>query len=86
MSKAVQIEPAVLLEWEDSQSLIYNVWNDKADIVNQECPRIATIGFVLHEDKEKIIVAASKGGDQASGDMVIPKSAIRKRRRLYMKK
>jgi len=79
----------VYLEWVDSTSWCGNAWKSKDTLLKEsEVDRCKTIGFVLKEDAESITVVNSFNSDceLASGDVTIPKCAIRKRRIVRWKK
>ena len=75
---------AVYLEWLDSSSVTASAWVDERKVKNAELMLCKTIGFVLDETKEDIVIVNSFDGDKkfpyVSGDMRIPKCAIRKKR------
>lgn len=72
---------AIYLEWEDSSSYASTVWKEREDCTNKPTVRCKSVGFVIGETKDSITLAGSlDGGRFVSGDMTIPKSAIRKRR------
>ena len=76
--------PLVRIEWEDSSSTS-RVWNTQEYLSSAKNQRCVSVGFLVHEDKECVVVAGHMGMDEYpdfAGDMRIPKSAIRKRRRL----
>ena len=73
----------VYLEWVDSKSFTGNVWVDTERVMKGGVlDRCKTIGFVLKEDANSITVVNSFDSlsECVSGDMTIPKCAIRKRR------
>lgn len=79
----------VYLEWVDSCSLTGNLWKSKDILLEaSEIDRCKTIGFVLKEDSESITIVNSFNSDfeLVSGDVTIPKCAIRKRRVVSWKK
>ena len=77
---------ALYVEWMDSNSLGGpTVWHPKdskpGDLMCQ------TVGFVMHEDKKTITLAAHLSDtDSMSGDITIPQRAITKRRIVRWKK
>jgi len=80
---------AVYLEWEDSSSYTGNLWSRRERIIESTVSHCKTIGFILNETKESITVITSADGEKegcVSGDMTIPKSAIKKRRVVTWKK
>lgn len=78
---------SIYVEWDDSSSMASTVWKHKQEVTNSKPCRCKTVGFVLKEDSESVtLVSSLDGGDYVSGDMQIPKSAIRKRRVVSWKK
>jgi len=74
----------IRVEWEDSSST-NRVWNQKDFLVEQKNQRCTSIGFLVHEDEHCVVIAGHMGmGEHPdfAGDMRIPKSAIRKRKRV----
>jgi hypothetical protein len=72
----------VRVEWEDSSST-RRVWHSREELAGMTNQKCTSIGFLVHEDDHCVIVAAHKGDEEYpdfSGDMRIPKSAIRKRK------
>ncbi len=43
---------------------------------------IRSVGWLIHEDKHKIVLAVSVADDHVSGEMTIPKVCVRKRKPL----
>ena len=81
------MKKVVYVEWDDSASSAGSIWKNKETVANFNTCRCKTIGFVIKETKDTLtIVSSSDGGDYVSGDMSIPKSAIRKRRIVRWKK
>lgn len=79
MSKVI-----VRVEWEDSSSTS-RIWNSKEYLSSAKNQRCVSIGFLVHEDKDCVVIAGHMGvNDQPdfAGDMRIPKTAIRKRKRI----
>ena len=78
MSKLYPVE----VEWEDSCS--QGGWSkDHAKYTPAEC---RSIGYLLHRDKEKVVLAQSEDGLGKQNDsIVIPASCVKKLRRLYKK-
>mgnify|MGYP000676822312 CR=1 FL=1 len=81
MSKS---RPIAYVEWVDSAKFSTRVWNDAEDVSKAKLAVCRSVGYVIHEDKESITIAAHAGYDfrDVSGDMKIPKAAITKRRRV----
>ena len=50
---------AEIVNWVDSFNRSYG-WNE---VIETDMPRILTVGFVLYEDDEKIIMSHSVGGE-----------------------
>lgn len=73
------------VEWEDS-TVLHNGWRPIAEIVarrnRRRAVRCVSIGFVLADDRRGIVLAASVHDSEAVGVTIIPRGAIRKRRRL----
>lgn len=77
----------VLIDWVDSCSLHGSgVWSDKETVSNIKPHKCRSAGFVIYDGKDHIIVASSDSGDECSGDMCIPKSAITKTTVLHSEK
>lgn len=76
--------PVIQIEWEDSSSTS-RVWNTKDYLAGQTNQRCMSIGFLVHEDEHCVVLAGHMGLHDCpdfAGDMRIPKSAIRKRKRV----
>lgn len=72
------------VEWEDSSSFS-RVWNSKESLSASKNQRCVSVGFLVHEDKDCVVIAGHMGLNEQpdfAGDMRIPKSAIRSRRRM----
>lgn len=74
------------VEWDDSSSES-GVWKSEHVLRGNKLMRCHTIGWVVHETSEHMTLASSwckTGQDHRdySGDMTIPKAAIRRKRRL----
>ena len=76
------MKKAVYVEWDDSSSCgSSGAWAHKRDAVIEKPIRCKTVGFILDEtDTHITLISTSDGENHVSGDMTIPKSAIRKRR------
>ena len=79
---------ATYIEWEDSISTTGNLWVERKHVERNQVDRCSTIGFVLKETKDLLTVVNSFDSQSncVSGDMTIPKCAIRKRRIVTWKK
>lgn len=72
----------VEVEWTDAQSYFGEPWVIK-DMV-QEGPILAhTVGYLLHEDKEKVIIGFMLFGDESvKHSQLIPKGMIKNMERI----
>ncbi|MEO0166588.1 MAG: hypothetical protein ABIL39_10685 [candidate division WOR-3 bacterium] len=72
------IEPIAEIEWIDSLSDdVY--WHDKDIFVSpyeERIPTIKTIGFIVREEKDYLIIAQSISEKQYGGFLMIPRGAI----------
>ena len=80
-------ERLLYVEWDDAQSGD-NRWY--ARHVHERCNKpdhIESVGWIIAESDKAITLCASRStvNDQWSGDIIIPKTAIRKRRLLRHK-
>lgn len=78
----------VRVEWEDSSSSS-RVWNSQESLAAQKDQRCLSVGFLVHEDSDCVVIAGHAGLSEFpdfAGDMRIPKSAIRKRKHLWREK
>lgn len=64
--------------WQDAQHPA-GEWVSR-DAMKGPLPRIKSAGYLVHEDRAKIVLAAAWDGEHASGEVTIPKSAIVRRR------
>ena len=74
--------PLLYIEWTDSV-LGFQGWKVINENIKNHCTKFISVGFLVHSDKEKIIlfphIENSKEDNIAgSGDIVIPISAILK--------
>lgn len=65
----------VTVKWVDSKSY-GNEWLDKEDIDKLDVVHCESVGFIVKEDKDKILLAQSYGGEFYHGLMAIPKGCI----------
>jgi len=72
---------ALYIEWLDSCSL-RNAWNEFDEFKGTKPTLCKTIGFLVDENTDAITLAGSCCAEEGlvSGDMTIPKCAIKKRR------
>ena len=72
----------VEVRWEDS-TVMHGGWRNIEEVLERrDTVTCLSVGFVLADDKRGIVVAGSVHGNEACGIVVIPRSAIRKRKRL----
>ncbi len=82
----------VLVEWVDSSSIHTDVWGSVNDAVARGTAatrrRCVSVGFLVYEDRECLVLVPHLQGlpidadDSGSGDMTIPRSAVKRMRRL----
>lgn len=75
------------VEWLDSCSVVGGVWKRGGAVRDSEPSLVKSVGFVVARDKERIVLAAhvaDDGSDYLGGDMCIPRSAVKKVRRLKL--
>ena len=78
MSKVWRVE----VEWSDSQ-VIGGSWEPIPDLLKRRSHvRCHSVGYVLADDKQGVVLASSVNGRNATGVTIIPASQITKRRRL----
>jgi hypothetical protein len=75
--------PLMLIEWTDAASLIGS-WHTYDEVREELTPkRVRSVGWLVREDAASIVLVASiSDTDQLSGDVVIPKGTIVRRRKL----
>jgi hypothetical protein len=66
----------VLVIWEDAYDEDGDVWVDPARPV--DACYMQTIGFLIHEDKERIALVATVSGAISSRRIVIPAGMVRR--------
>ena len=71
------------VEWADSQ-LIGGSWESMRDLLKRRksMVRCHSIGYVLADDEQGVVLAASVNGAKATGLTIIPIAQIVKRRRV----
>lgn len=78
---------ALYVEWDDSVSVGSRVWVHDDDVLASKPSRCKSIGFVFKESTSFLtLVGHLDGSSYTSGNMTIPKSAIRIRRRVALPK
>lgn len=72
----------IYVKWVDSISYGSSVWTNKDVVVKSEAglPVLESVGFLLKETADAVVIAGHVGDGSISGDMSIPKVAIKKRR------
>lgn len=78
----MKLPPVVLIEWLDATHPA-GEWMAISDV--SRTGALATIysaGFLIHEDKSRVVIAVSHDGENVSGEMAIPVRMIRRRRKL----
>lgn len=77
--------PIYYIEWSDSQTTMTG-WCRDDDIEDPVALYVRTVGFIVKENDEAILIAQNDGRNQFSHLLTIPKSAIRVRRILRLAK
>ncbi len=77
---------ATLIEWLDHSSFSLNHWRDLAELQDLAPKPCTTIGFIVHETKDHLVVAgtANPEQDRYNGEMCIVKKCIVKRKKLKL--
>jgi len=72
------------IEWVDS--LGQSHWQFKSDIEERSVTKVITVGIVVHEDKEQLVIAHSQSldTDEWNSAIHIPKCCITKKRILKL--
>ena len=66
----------VIVQWEDS-SAMPGIWNSASDLVKDTNHLCTSIGHLVHDDDDCLIVASHKGPhDDYAGAMRIPKRTV----------
>jgi hypothetical protein len=76
------IPPMVLVTWEDATTRDDGTWVEHADKQEYKPQIMHTVGFLLYEGKEGVIVTDTWNEDQMSPRDQIPRGMIRKLTRL----
>jgi hypothetical protein len=74
----------VEIVWLDAAALT-GPWDDLGAVLSKKGRALApihSVGYVLGEDKQSLVLARSIGGSRVGGVAIIPASAIIKRRRV----
>lgn len=72
--------------WVDSSMEGGRVWHRVEDIRASKLVEVRSVGFLIHEDKRSLTIAAHVGGPDAAGAMKIPKGAVTRRRIIGVRK
>ena len=78
--------PLLLIEWTDAGTITHGDWLSREEVMDDaHADKFLnrTVGWLLHEDKQAVILAAQiADGEKPQFDLVmrIPKSLIRKRK------
>ena len=71
----------VLIEWVDSQ-FQPNEWSKKCQIEEVKSPTCISVGVILAETEDNILICPNLSGEQGAQGLTIPKSSIRRMRQL----
>ena len=64
-----------LIKWNDSATM--RGWFDKRDMPKEATPlECVTVGWLVRENDEEIVLAASKNEDQWGGLWIVPRSCV----------
>lgn len=67
----------ILIEWLDPASAMDSGWKDIEELKEQARPvMMKSVGWVLDETEEYLLLAAHIGSDQCDGDLVVPRSCV----------
>lgn len=83
-SRSEKTPKMVLVDWVDSTSFNAQRWRDREESKQLTPAKIQSVGFVLAESKEHIVLTGSLDGEEghASGCHTIPRGCITRMRRL----
>jgi len=73
--------PLVLVEWLDSCSPVRK-WQDPDAMKTYTVAQCRSVGWIISESKERIVLASSVAPDEVGEVTAIPRSCVVKRRRL----
>lgn len=68
--------PMVRVEWDDAATA--DDWDAVSGLANLTTEPCETVGFLLHRDSERVVVASSIGGEDGNSATVIPAGCVRK--------
>lgn len=82
--RSQEIRKILCVDWDDASSR--EGWEHVNDLASAKPVRCRTIGFVMNETKGRLVLAQNLSLEHLSGSeiMTIPKSLIKKRRRLKL--
>jgi hypothetical protein len=73
----------ILVTWIDSAKLGGDgPWKDKHTVTELTHDTVQSVGWIMREDEDTLVVAAHISEGQVSGEMAIPIRAILKRKKL----
>jgi hypothetical protein len=78
-----QRDKFVRVTWEDSSSST-RIWKDSDSFKNDVNEKCTSVGYLVHADKQCVVVAAHKGSYDYAGAMRIPRRAVVKIQRLKL--
>lgn len=80
---AVMKPVPVLVEWDDSAHLVPGSWMGRAEASKTGVCGILTVGWLIGEDEKCITIAQSiSEADDVTGAFVIPRTVVRRVKRL----
>jgi len=73
------------ITWVDSSAIGSSIWMKKETIL-ESCAlqEISSVGFLLKETPDYVILAGHDSVDCASGHLLIPKCAIKRRKKMLL--
>jgi len=73
------------IEWEDHVSHADSGWKSKKDVSGLDVAVCKTVGFVIKENQKAVTLVGSLAESDVDGEIVIIKSCIKKRERIWPK-
>lgn len=67
----------VLVKWYDAVSHEKSGWKPQEEVANTKPPLIRTVGWILKQDKKKIVLVSTIGDDDCDGDTTLPIGMIK---------
>ena len=74
-----------MIEWVDSVSFHGGIWRDIDRVRALELDLILSVGFILEETPSHVTLVAHLSEEEVSGEMCIPRVAIKKIRHFSIK-